>query len=70
MIAPFASPTAVYSGTVKIGEVEILTRRRVIARVVTPDGLRPIGIFDDRRAAMLAVSRAARRPEPEPPEAA
>jgi hypothetical protein len=67
MISPISSPMGVYNGHLRIGEIEELGKKRVIARIVTPNGLRPIGVFDDRRAAMLAVSEASREGEPEPP---
>ena len=76
MIAPTAAAMGVYDGTLRIGEIDDRGKKNVVGRVQTASGgLRPIGIFDDRKAAMQAVSEAYARSRPaagapEGPEAA
>jgi hypothetical protein len=56
------SPMAVYDGTRALGEIEDYARGDVRAFVGIGDDRVIFGIFPDRRAAMRAVSEAAKAP--------
>jgi hypothetical protein len=50
----------VYNGTSSLGEIEDYLRKGVHAFLGTGDERKPLGTYPDRKAAMRAVSEAAR----------
>ena len=67
MIAPTPASMGVYRGSERIGEIEDHGQLCVLAFVGAVRSRVPLGMFADRKAAMLAGFDAIGRPEPPQP---